>query len=78
MQFGSSLTLITIGAILIFAVREEPNVIDLDAVGLIFMLVGAIGMAVNHLVWERRKEAAALPFTFDDVDADDPADRSYR
>lgn len=73
MRFGSSLTLMTFGAILIFAVRKEPSVIDLDAVGVILILVGLLGMAVNHYIWKRRKEAADLPFTWDEVDADDPS-----
>lgn len=66
MRLGSSLTLITLGAILIFAVRAEPRILDLDAVGLILIIVGGAGIAINHAVWERRKEAAQLPFQMDD------------
>lgn len=61
MHFGSGLTLITVGALLIFAVRREPSVLDLDAVGLILIVVGGIDMTVNHYVWKRRKQAADLP-----------------
>lgn len=72
MRFGSSLTLMTFGAILVFAVRKEPSVLDLDAVGLILILVGGVGMAVNHYVWERRKEAADLPLPWDAAEVNDP------
>lgn len=41
-----SLVLVTIGAILAFAVRAEPSVIDLQTTGLILMAVGLIRPAL--------------------------------
>jgi hypothetical protein len=61
MRYGSSLTLIAVGAILMFAVRAEPRVLDLHVVGFILVLVGCLGMFVNHVQWERRRQAAATP-----------------
>jgi Flp pilus assembly protein TadB len=50
MRLGSSLFLIAVGAILYFAVTATLAGIDLQTVGLIFMIIGAIGFAIT-LVW---------------------------
>ena len=50
MRVGSSLFLIAVGAILYFAVTAELAGIDLQTVGLIFMIIGAIGFVIA-LVW---------------------------
>jgi Domain of unknown function (DUF6458) len=50
MRLGSSLFLIAVGAILYFAVTAELAGIDLQTVGLIFMIIGAIGFVIA-LVW---------------------------
>jgi hypothetical protein len=42
MRIGVGLTLITIGAILTFAVRDAISGIDLAVIGIIFMLVGGV------------------------------------
>jgi len=65
MRHGSSLTLIAVGAILMFAVRADPGVIDLHVVGFILALIGGLGMFVNHVTWERRRQAAELPVPMD-------------
>jgi hypothetical protein len=67
MRLGASLTLITIGAILMFAVRADSSWLDIQMVGLILALVGIGGMIANHIVWERRKQAAAMPRPMDDM-----------
>ncbi len=43
MGIGVSLFLIAVGAILAFAVEAEVGGIDIDTVGIILMIVGAIG-----------------------------------
>ena len=50
MRLGSSLFLIAVGAILYFAVTAELAGIDLQTVGLIFMVIGVIGFAIS-LFW---------------------------
>ena len=50
MRLGSSLFLIAVGAILYFAVTATLAGIDLQTVGLIFMVIGAIGFALS-LIW---------------------------
>jgi membrane protein implicated in regulation of membrane protease activity len=52
MRLGPSLFLIAVGAILYFAVTATLAGIDLQTVGLIFMIIGAIGLAIT-LVWMR-------------------------
>jgi hypothetical protein len=47
MRLGSSLFLIAVGAILYFAVTAELAGIDLQTVGLIFMIIGAIGFVLS-------------------------------
>jgi hypothetical protein len=46
MRIGVGLTLITIGAILTFAVRDAISGIDLGAIGIILMLVGGVVVAL--------------------------------
>ena len=46
MRIGVGLTLITIGAILTFAVRDSISGLDLSAIGIILMLVGAVVVAL--------------------------------
>ena len=67
MRIGQGLTLITIGAILVFAVRKDSSIVDIQVVGLILMVVGAAAIVANQKVWERRREAALLPRPMDDT-----------
>jgi hypothetical protein len=60
MQLGSSLFLITVGAILYFAVTATLAGISIQTVGLIFMIIGVIGF-VLALIFMRR--AANAPTT---------------
>ncbi len=49
-----SLILITVGAILAFAVHQDPNPsVDIDVVGWVLMLVGLLGLLLSLLLWER-------------------------
>ena len=47
MTIGTSLFLITVGAILRYAVKDEWAAVDIPTVGLILMLVGAFGLALG-------------------------------
>jgi hypothetical protein len=49
-----SLILIAVGAILAFAVHQDPGAtVDVDVVGWILMLVGLVGLLLSLLWWER-------------------------
>ncbi len=59
MGIGTSLTLIAVGAILAFAVNAEIGGIELDTVGVILMIVGALGLVISLLFLlnaDRRRE----------------------
>jgi hypothetical protein len=49
-----SLILIAVGAILAFAVHQDPNpTVDIDVVGWVLMLVGLAGILLSLFWWER-------------------------
>ena len=57
MGIGVSIFLIAIGAILAFAVNAEISGLDIDVVGVILMVGGAIGLLLSLFVidsWRRR------------------------
>jgi hypothetical protein len=47
MTIGTSLFLIAVGAILRYAVKDEWNAVDVPTVGLILMIVGAVGLVLG-------------------------------
>ncbi len=47
MYIGTSIVLIAVGAILRFAVADMFTSVDLPMIGLILMVVGAIGLVVS-------------------------------
>jgi hypothetical protein len=51
MGLGVSLFLIAIGAILTWAVNAEVSGMDINAIGVILMIVGAIGLLLSMLFW---------------------------
>jgi hypothetical protein len=51
MGIGVSLLLIAGGAILIWGVTGEVAGADLDAIGVILMVVGAVGLIISLLFW---------------------------
>ena len=53
MGIGVSVLLMAAGAILAFAVESEVSGVDLDAVGVILMLVGAVGLLWVALATDR-------------------------
>jgi hypothetical protein len=49
-----SLILIAVGAILAFAINQDPGAsVDVDVVGWILMIVGLVGLLLSVLLWER-------------------------
>ena len=61
MGLGTSLFLIAVGAILKFAVTDSVSGVDLGTIGVILMVVGAIGLLISLFyatLWaDRRREA---------------------
>ena len=56
-----SLILIALGAILTFAVTGEAEGVDLDVVGIILMIAGVIGIAVDLAIFAPRRRGVAEP-----------------
>jgi Domain of unknown function (DUF6458) len=60
---GTSIFLITVGAILRYAVTADVQGVDLDVVGLILLIVGALGLLVSLLwmfIWADRTRTPAV------------------
>ena len=53
MGIGVSLFLIAVGAVLTFAVETTADGININTVGIILMVVGALGFLVSLLFWGR-------------------------
>ena len=51
MGIGVSVFLLAVGAILTYAVEVTTSGVDLDTVGVILMICGAIGLLVSLLFW---------------------------
>lgn len=51
MGISASIVLIAIGAVLRFAVSATTSGIDLQVVGVILMLVGALGLVLSFVFW---------------------------
>ncbi|MGK2929579.1 MAG: DUF6458 family protein [Acidimicrobiales bacterium] len=56
MATGTSIFLIALGAILTFAVETDISGLDINVVGVILMIAGAIGVVVS-LIWIDRATA---------------------
>jgi hypothetical protein len=54
MGIGVSVFLLALGAILTFAVQADINGLDINVVGIILMVSGAIGLLLTMLVFGRR------------------------
>ena len=75
MGLGTSLFLIAAGAILRFAVTVSSRDFNVQTVGLILMIVGAVGLAISLLwitVWSDRRRGS------DVVERDVPPTQRYR
>ena len=53
MTVGVSLLLVAAGAILIWGVTGEASGIDVDAIGVILIVVGIIGFVLSLIFWDR-------------------------
>lgn len=55
MRIGGSLFLIAVGAVLKFAVTDKVNGIDLQTIGVVLMIVGAIGLVLTLILLSMRR-----------------------
>ena len=64
MTIGTSLFLLAVGAILKYAVEDSVNGVDIPTVGVILMIVGALGLLLSLLymaIWSRdRRDPPAV------------------
>jgi hypothetical protein len=60
MGIGVSIFLLAIGAILTFAVNAELSGLDINVVGVILMVCGAIGLLLTMLVFGRSRGSAVV------------------
>lgn len=51
MGIGVSIFLFAVGAILAWAVKVQPTLIDLEIVGVILMMVSGVGFLVSLFLW---------------------------
>ena len=51
MGIGISVFLLAVGAIMTFALDVSADAINLDTVGIILMIVGALGLLTSLLFW---------------------------
>ncbi|MBQ0847888.1 DUF6458 family protein [Streptomyces sp. NPDC057621] len=63
MGLGGCIILIAAGAILTFATDWDMQGVNLDLVGVIFMIVGLIGVATFSSIARRRRAVIAPPTT---------------
>ena len=51
MGIGVSLLLVAAGAILVWGVTGEAAGVNVDAIGVILMIVGAVGLVISLVFW---------------------------
>jgi hypothetical protein len=51
MGLGVSIFLIAVGAILTWAVNSSVSGLELDTIGVILMIVGALGLVLSMIFW---------------------------
>ena len=61
MGIGASIFLIAFGAILTFAVDSDISGLDIDVLGVILMLTGALGLFMFLVIWGPSARRRVLP-----------------
>jgi Domain of unknown function (DUF6458) len=61
MSFGGSIFLIAVGLVLALAVKVSVSGIDLQLVGWILALVGALGLLLSLIFYRRRRSVVVEP-----------------
>ncbi|MFI7065815.1 DUF6458 family protein [Kribbella sp. NPDC050124] len=71
MSIGAGIFLMTAGAILAFGIRDDSGTVDLNVVGVVIMLGGAVGIWLSYAITNRRRRV--------ETDAIDPVvEEEYR
>lgn len=60
MQIGTALLLITVGAILRFAVSADTDGFNLNTAGTILMVVGVVGLLISALLLSMRPRGGTV------------------
>lgn len=55
MKIGAGLFLIAVGAVLRFAVTKQINGVSIGTVGVIMMIVGAVGLLITFIMMSTRR-----------------------
>jgi membrane-bound ClpP family serine protease len=55
MRIGASLLIIAVGAILKFAVTKQVSGVNLGTVGIVLMIVGAVGLVISLILMTSRR-----------------------
>jgi hypothetical protein len=63
---GGSIFLIVVGAILAFAVNVSLGWLDLNVVGWVMMLAGAVGLVLTMWFWQSRRRTIVTGAPVDD------------
>jgi hypothetical protein len=64
MTLPVSLLLVATGAILVWGITSDPDNLDLDAIGVILMVVGVLGFLLSLLFWDRLRFGPARRRTY--------------
>jgi hypothetical protein len=72
---GVSLLLIAVGAILVWGVEADAEGLDVDAVGVILMIVGLVGFILSMLFWSQWSPIYTRRRTY--VEGERPVRRTY-
>ena len=75
MRLGTAIVLLALGAILTFALRVDVSGVDLQVVGWILMIAGALGIVLELAVWGPRQRRVTHTDSYSSP-AGDPARRS--
>jgi hypothetical protein len=67
MSLGVSIFLLVVGAILTFAVKVSTSGFDINVVGIILMIAGAVGLLLSLMFWSSLSPWRRRPPTIDTV-----------
>ncbi len=70
MSIGTGIVLFVIGAILTFALNFETGWVNLDLIGIILMVAGAVTFIIGLVLMTRRRSAVTTSRTIDPVNGE--------
>ena len=76
MRLGTAIVLLALGAILTFALNVDVSGIDLQVVGWILMIAGALGIVLELAIWGPRQRRVTRTDAYDAPAAGAPVRRS--